>query len=270
MHYLFEQAGFNRWVPAMEGRRNQGTLHKHLGRVAESTIVKGDRLSARLYVPERFDWDQKAAISERRREKLKALYGSGDSALRRLALVVAQLKNVEPGVGANRKLRLLHVPDAPLIIDEKLWDKAARVFVSELEELDVAEEMRPRLIVGALIFARREGTYQVDTLSVMPTTRDFIPIEGAHELALLDRLRSEQRRFIKPLRYDDKDTYPTALLLDCTTPAGKPYPLYVLSRFQDEKLVESKRHAARALGEHVWIYTSGDDMPALPAKEDAA
>ena len=27
MHYLFERAGFNRWSPAMEGRRNQGVLH---------------------------------------------------------------------------------------------------------------------------------------------------------------------------------------------------------------------------------------------------
>ncbi len=32
MHLLFERAGFNRWVPAMAGKRNQGVLHKYLTR----------------------------------------------------------------------------------------------------------------------------------------------------------------------------------------------------------------------------------------------
>jgi hypothetical protein len=30
LHFLYERAGFNRWYPAMEGRRNQGVLHKYL------------------------------------------------------------------------------------------------------------------------------------------------------------------------------------------------------------------------------------------------
>ena len=35
MHFLFERAGFNRWSPAMEGKRNQGVLHKYLMNAAE-------------------------------------------------------------------------------------------------------------------------------------------------------------------------------------------------------------------------------------------
>jgi len=36
MHFLFERAGFNRWSPAMEGKRNQGVLHKYLQEAAET------------------------------------------------------------------------------------------------------------------------------------------------------------------------------------------------------------------------------------------
>ena len=41
MHFLFERAGFNRWSPAMEGKRNQGVLHKYLMNAAEDVMVKG-------------------------------------------------------------------------------------------------------------------------------------------------------------------------------------------------------------------------------------
>lgn len=54
MHYLFERAGFNRWSPAMEGRRNQGVLHKYLLEAAREVTVKGLTLTDRLYVPEPF------------------------------------------------------------------------------------------------------------------------------------------------------------------------------------------------------------------------
>lgn len=53
-HYLFERAGFNRWSPAMEGRRNQGVIHKYLHEAAADVLVKGLRLCERLYVPEPF------------------------------------------------------------------------------------------------------------------------------------------------------------------------------------------------------------------------
>ncbi len=51
MHLLFERAGFNRWSPAMEGKRNQGVLHKYLMEAAENVLVKGAALGERLYVP---------------------------------------------------------------------------------------------------------------------------------------------------------------------------------------------------------------------------
>jgi len=73
MHFLFERAGFNRWSPAMEGKRNQGVLHKYLLGAAEDVQVKGVALSERLYVPEGFSEATKAKAAQRRRDKLAVL-----------------------------------------------------------------------------------------------------------------------------------------------------------------------------------------------------
>src|ERR1700687_2137324 len=39
-HFLFERAGFNRWYPAMEGKRTQGGIRKCLLEVAERVQTK--------------------------------------------------------------------------------------------------------------------------------------------------------------------------------------------------------------------------------------
>jgi hypothetical protein len=73
MHFLFERAGFNRWSPAMEGKRNQGVLHKYLTEAAEDVLVKGGLLGDRLYVPEPFIEPRRSEAAQRRRVKLSIL-----------------------------------------------------------------------------------------------------------------------------------------------------------------------------------------------------
>jgi two-component system heavy metal sensor histidine kinase CusS len=40
-HYLFERTAFNRWSPAMDGKRSQGVLHMYLLGAAEQVKSKG-------------------------------------------------------------------------------------------------------------------------------------------------------------------------------------------------------------------------------------
>ena len=39
IHFLFERAGFNRWTPAMDGKRTQGVLHKYLTAAAQEVLA---------------------------------------------------------------------------------------------------------------------------------------------------------------------------------------------------------------------------------------
>jgi CRISPR/Cas system CMR-associated protein Cmr5 small subunit len=118
--------------------------------------------------------------------------------------------------------------------------------------------------MGALIHAKREHTYQVDTAAFMLTTEQWIPIEGMHELDLINALIEEKRRFVKPLRYDAKSAaaFPNALLLDA---GGKPVALHVMSAFMEAKDRDVKEQALKRHAEMQWVWHTARPMPALPS-----
>jgi hypothetical protein len=262
MHFLFERAGFNRWTPAMEGRRNQGVLHKYLQEAAESIVVKGVALTERLYVPEPFSEAAKAGAAQRRREKLAVLRPrEGRSPL---ALVIGEFKASEV-MPLGHRVWIKHMPDAPLLISAKAWDRIERVFAPLLEARDADSGHKVRLMLAALIRARREHTYEIDVASLMITSEQWIPIEGIHELPLVQALVNQQRRFVKPLRYDARNaaTFPNALLLDA---ADSPVPLHVVSTYLDSKEQAAKALALKTGDDTQWIWRTSESMPELPAR----
>ena len=263
MHFLFERAGMNRWYPAMEGKRNQGVLHKYLTEAAEDVMTKGLRLSERLYVPEPFNEATKSQTAERRRSKLAVLQSAEDDTQFKMALVLGEFKGSE-ATALGRKVWVKHMPDAPLLINAKAWERIERVYGNLFEARDADTAHKPRVVMCALIYARREHTYQIDTASFMLTTDHWIPIEGMHELDLIYALIEHKRRFMKPLRYDAKNAalFPNALLLDV---GETPMALHVLSGFMDPKERGIKEKALRSNDGAQWVWYTDKPMPALPA-----
>ena len=125
MHYLFERAGFNRWSPAMAGKRNQGVLRKYLLEAAEEIMVKGVPLAERLYVPEPFSESAKAEAAQRRREKLAVLRPKDGQTP--LAVVIGEFKASE-ATSQGHRVWIRHMPDAPLLIASRSWERIERVF----------------------------------------------------------------------------------------------------------------------------------------------
>src|ERR1700674_640595 len=132
MHFLFQRAGFNRWYPAMEGKRTQGVMQKYLLEAADGIQTKGVTLSERLYVPEQFHEEHKSEIAERRRSKLAVLQSPEDDVQFKMALVLGEYK-CEEASPLGRKIWLKHMPDAPLFIDAKTWDRIERAYGNLLE-----------------------------------------------------------------------------------------------------------------------------------------
>lgn len=262
MHYLFERAGFNRWTPAMAGKRNQGVFHKYLSEAAGEIVVKGVPMSDRLYVPEPFSEAGKAGAAKRRRDKLAVLRPHDGAAP--LALVVGELKAVET-TGQARRVWIRHMPDAPLLATEELWLRVERKYASLLEARDADIQARVRLILAALIRERREFTYEIDAASVTMLSEQWIPVEGVHELPLIDALTSNGRRFIKPLRYDSAyaEGFANALLLDVGREA---VPLHVVSAFTDGKRRAAKDRAIAGSDTPPWVWMLDQPMPPLPTR----
>jgi hypothetical protein len=266
LHLLFERAGFNRWTPAMAGKRTQGVLHKYLMEAAADIVVQGLPLRERLYVPEPFSEPAKADIARRRHEKFAVLQPRDGR--RPLALVVGEFKTCEvcEGGDTHGRIWVRHMPDAPLRIDTRSWQRLARAQGEWLEARDADTGQQVRLAIAALVHARRAFTYEIDTASLMLASAHWIPIDGVHELPLIEALVARQRRFVKPLRYDAKSAaaFPNALLLDC---GPRPVPLHLTSAFmtpQDRALKDKTIHAD---GAGAWVWHLGDAMPPLPSVE---
>lgn len=262
MHFLFERAGFNRWTPAMQGKRTQAVLHRYLLEAAEGVEMKGVRLFERLYVPEQFREERKTEIAERRRGRLAILQSPEDDVHFKMALVIGEYKGEESSP-FSRKIWLRHMPDAPLFIDASAWERLRRAFGGLFEALDADTKTKQRVVMCALIYAKREHVYQIDAASVMLTTENWVPLEGIHEADFIQALTEQRRRFVKPLRYDARSAapFPNALLLDTGT---SPTPLHVMSALMDPRDRSAKEKAIRAHGTDLWVWHTERPMPPLP------
>jgi len=190
-------------------------MHKYLLEAAEGIQPKGVTLSERLYVPEPFHEEQKYEIAERRRCKLVLLQSPEDDVQFKMALALGEYKG-EQASPLGRKVWLKHLPNAPLFIEAKAWARIERIYGNLLEARDADTKSKPRVVMCALIYAKREHVYQIDTASFMLISENWIPLEGVHEIDLIQALTEQKRRFLKPLRYDARSVaaFPNALLPD--------------------------------------------------------
>jgi hypothetical protein len=246
----------------MAGKRSQGVIRKYIMEAADEIETKGIRLAERLYVPEQFQEDIREAIQERRRSQLEMLHSPEDEGQFKMGLVLGQFKAVEAATTTGQKIWLKHMPGCPLLINDKTWARATRAFEKLFEAQDADTTTKPRLLMLALVYAKREYTYQVDAVSFMLTTNNWIPIEGTHEVELLQALTEQQRRFIKPLRYDAKSAahFPNVLLLDT---GDRPTPLHVVGG--DDKEKAAKEKALKGSDPALWVWYTQREMPTLPA-----
>lgn len=263
LHFLYERAGHNRWYPAMQGRRNQGVLHKYLCEAARGVMINGASLDERLFVPEPFRAEFKDEIGERRRKKLALLLSPEDADRFKMAIIVGEFNGSEP-TSFGCRIIVKHMPDVPLYIVTKAWERVARSYAAILQARDADLPIKPRVMMAALVYAKRENIYQVDTVSMMLTTDQWIPLDGLYELPLIETLQREQRAFMKPLKYDARSAaaFPNALLLDCES---DPVPLHIVSAFADAK-AKALKVRGPAIGQSPWIWNTETEVPLLPAR----
>jgi hypothetical protein len=178
-----------------------------------------------------------------------------------LAVALAEFKAAEVCPGGYR-IWLKHMPDAPLLASAKTWERIAKAYAAVLEARDADHGQRVRAVVTALICARREHTYEIDTATLLLASEHWISVDGAHELSLVQALVDAGRYFVKPLRYDARcaAAFANALLLDT---GAAPLPLHVCSPFMTPHEREAKAATLRAAGGG-WVWSADEPIPALP------
>ncbi|WP_457324207.1 DUF1173 family protein [Roseateles sp. P5_E11] len=257
LHYLWDQAGLTRWQPGFAGKRSWGVVRRRLREATSSHTANGQVLQDRLYVPEPFAADQWEGIRARRSAQWAAVT-EGPSIAHPRMLLVAELKELA-SARHGYKATVKHAPDLGFMLDERLFRQVGRRFERQLALWGASDDIR--MVVIGTFSLTASGVPLLGEVSLMPATRDWIPVESAFEKMLIERLIADERCFLKGLRYDLRAEVPlaAATLLDC----GNTAPLLCIT--SEQAAHPSACHPSRPADEVRWQWLAQEEpMPMLP------
>lgn len=263
LHYLWDQAGFNRWTPAMAGKRSWAVVHRHLMHAAEGKQAKGLPLADSLLVPEPFRSEDARGIEQRRLAKIGPLMQPGKGT-KRLMLLVGEVKSIEPA-RYGHKLVIRHLPDMPFMLADDLHKRMRKRFENELALWETIDDAH--MLVVATFGLGPTGVASIDELALMIVSQEWLPIESMFDRDLLKQLVAQQRRFARGMRYNLANTRPlaTAVLLD-TQP--RSVALYVVPPAAEADYGAALAELVSGSELAAWYWLSGvDTCPPLPPPE---
>jgi hypothetical protein len=261
LHYLWDQARLTRWQPGFAGKRNWGTVRRHLLLAAENKVARGEALRSRLYIPEPFSIDHRDALNARRIAQWShAVAVPGKP--QHLMLLVGEVKEIVPA-RYGFKAVIKHVPDQAFALDEQVYRRLGRRFDSELALWASADTVH--MVVISTFGVSEAGIPMIGEMSLMPVTPQWLPIEDSFERQLVERLVADGRGFIKGLRYDlHRDQCLATAVLTDTGDAG-PLMFVVPPGFEGIAVAEGMSSANPRGDAPVWVWRTGTEaMPSFP------
>jgi len=126
-------------------------------------------------------------------------------------IVVGEVKEITAAHGTTR-IVLRQVADMGLLIDPALAGRFHDKFAGELA-LWQSQPDEGHLMLAGSIARRKEGTFELIDVALMPVTDEWLPYESSEERSLIAKAVREQRRFVKGMRLDLDAARPIASLL---------------------------------------------------------
>ncbi len=231
LHYLYEEAGLNKWYPAMEGKRSWTIIRHHLLLASEDTTAKNNKLAEILLIPEAFNYKKIDDIKSRRAAFIKNFHSKTKEVIP-FGLLVGEVKSLEKSK-FNYKLLIKHLPEMPVYLTDTLYRRINKQFSKEFTLFQNDESLH--FLAIATFSLSPADNLQIETIALMIVDENWLPVGSDEELALIKVLVEEKRSFIKGLRYNLPDTkvIAAALLIDTENPT----PIYS-SVHSDEAHIE--------------------------------
>lgn len=259
LHFLWDNAGFNRWSPAMKGKRPWPVIRKYILQASLNTKVKGSSLLERLYLPEPFSAELKDEQAARRTSAIvRHCTGTSKSGL---MLILGEVKELTPSRYGHRML-IKHAPDFPLYLAEDLYKRLVKRFGAALEISATQESSR--LIVMATFGMSSVGVATAEEVTLMNVDEHWLPFETMYDCQLLGALHRDGRRFLTGLRYNLALESPlaTAMLTD----TGETLTaLFVVPPGATDMYLAALDALKEECGLPTWVWYAGHPMPSLPA-----
>lgn len=262
LHYLWDQSELTHWHPGFAGRRTWATVRRHLLQAAHGKTAGGQVLQERLYIPEPFTVEQRDQINARRLALWKHAMPQC-AGHRGLMLLIGEVKEIAPARYGHKAV-IKHMPDQSFLLNAQLYRRMARRFEAELSIWGATDAVHMVLI--GTFGVNGAGLPAFEELSLMPVNAQWLPIESAAELQLIDRLVKEGRRFTKGLRYNLSTCEPvaSAILLDAT---GSPLDMWIATEHRGMDDQTDARGVLPGVPDSTrWIWSVYEGpMPELPA-----
>lgn len=264
LHYLWDQAAFNRWMPAMEGKRNWGVIRRHIINALANKEAKGGALASSVFIPEPFVPDKKLEITQRRSAKLAPLMSGGTSGGKKLMLLIGEVKDITEA-RYGYKIVIKHLPDYHFMLNEDIHARLFKRFGAELGMW--RENTGGHLIVVATFGVGPTGFASIEEASLMMVTPEWVPVENGWEAMLVRELVTQKRAFLKGLRYNLADSRPLASVVTNDT-MPKPVAMYLIPEGAEDNYMASLRELCDESALASWFWTPGPEasVPALPAR----
>lgn len=257
LHFLWDQADLTRWRPGFEGKRSWSMVRRHLMQAAENKTTRGKPLLSRLYIPESFSVEHRDEINDRRvAQWMHATRTPGGA--HHLLLLIAEVKEIAPA-RYGFKAVVKHVPDQAFTLDGLIYRRLGRRFEAELSLWAALDDVHMMMIATFSVGAG--GVPSIHELSLMPATKQWIPIEDEFEKRLVDRLVADERCFVKGLRYnlESECLVASATLTDCGALAPQLFLVPV------DKGLKASQLPAYSGSDAAWFWRRGmEAMPELP------
>ncbi|MFM0068454.1 DUF1173 domain-containing protein [Paraburkholderia aspalathi] len=259
LHYLWEEAGLNRWYPAMAAKRNWYVVRKYVLQAAAGKVFRGEPFGRSLYVPEWFSTEHGAGITQRRIAHMAELVTSKKA--RKLMIAIGEAKEIaESRYGF--KIVAKHLPNFPFMLSADLHRRLQKRFVNELALWDSIEDSH--LVFIATFGLMPTGIASIETLAVMVVSANWIPFEHAYDKLMLDALTVQNRRFVKGLRYNLAENKPLACVV-LTDVLPRPVALYVQPPGVEQEDEDALSDLIGQSDLPAWVWRAGEEMPELPA-----
>jgi hypothetical protein len=246
----------------MQGKRSYWVLRKFLLQACEEVETKGLRLAKRVFIPQQFSLERAAEIAHMHKEALSILWSPEADLQFKMMVAIGELKEFKQTT-LGYEVVFMHLPGCAFFLDHKAGERTKRAYGAELQAWTAGQV---KLIAACLFYAKREHLYQIESLTLMMTSAQWIPLDHAYERDVIDKLVAEQRAFLKPLRYEAKHAgkYPNFLLLDA---GERPVALDILSPFLTDQERAGKASAIAARNPKGWAWaTAQGGVPDLPPK----
>jgi hypothetical protein len=261
LHLLWHESGLTEWTSNWTGKRHWRQVYRHLTEAAGNMTVRGESLTDRLFIPEPFRTDDRAAIAQRRSQKLAGLFQPAVGT-RRLMVMVAEIKEFADA-RSGQQMIIRHMPGVRFHLEDAAWRSLQRRFETELAlwKSDDALHLMTIVTVGG----NPAGLITVNEIALMTVTAQWLPIEDAFERRLVERLVRLRMKSVKGLRFNLSRNQPMANVI---LPERQPLAcaLYIVPAGADEGFEISLKEMIEARPDlEAWIWRVADgDLPPLP------